>query len=319
MIPTIIDCGVKLLVSLVQALPDIIYAIVAVLPTIIASIVSTLLGMIPTIIQCGIDLLVSLVKALPEIIIAIVAVIPQIISSIIQALVDSIPLIIQAGVDLFMSLITNLPKIIIELVKAVPQIISALVDALGDGVAKFSEIGGNLIKGLWKGIKNVKDWLWGKIKGFFNGIVDGIKEFFGIHSPSKLFENVIGKNLMLGLADGITENGDVAVDAAMDVAEGLAAVDFDLNKPELDTDGIDYDGIIARAKATVEFEAKTSGTISTAAENIYARYNETDAKIDEEDADKKTRYVQNDIYVDGKKAARVLTPYIAKELEWEDK
>ena len=31
------------------------------------------------------------------------------------------------------------------------------------------------------------------------------------------------------------------------------------------------------------------------------------------------KYIQNDIYVDGKKAGRVLTPYIAKELDWEGK
>ena len=60
----------------------------------------------------------------------------------------------------------------------------------------------NLIEGLWNGIKDAGAWLWDKISGFFGGIVDGIKDFFGIASPSKLFENEIGNNLALGIGKG---------------------------------------------------------------------------------------------------------------------
>lgn len=322
MIPTIIQCGIDLLVSLVKALPEIIITIVAVIPQIISSIIQALIDSIPLIIQCGIDLLVSLIAALPDIIISIVTALPEIITSIINALLDNIPLIIQAGVDLFMSLITNLPTIIIELVKAIPKIITALVSALGEGVKKFAEIGGNLVRGLWEGIQGLASWIWDKVSGWISGIWDGICSFFGIHSPSTLFRDMLGKNLMLGLANGIEENGDVAVDAAMEVAEELADVDFDLDKPELDTDGIDYDGIIAKAKGAVEVETKTSGDAisAAAAENAHARGSEPDPKTDDDDDDdSKPQYVQNDIYIDGKKAARVLTPYVAKELEWEEK
>ena len=39
-----------------------------------------------------------------------------------------------------------------------------------------------------------------------NSILDGIKSFFGIHSPSKVMENVIGRNLALGIGEGFDEN-----------------------------------------------------------------------------------------------------------------
>ena len=322
MIPLLIECGIDLLVSLVKALPQIIITIVAVLPQIINSIIQALIDSIPLIIQCGIDLLTSLIGALPDIIIALVSAIPEIISSIISALLDNIPLLIQSGIDLFVSLIKALPQIIVQLVKAVPEIIKALVNAFKDGVSKFKEVGSNLIKGLWEGIKNVKDWIWGKIKGFFNGIVDGIKDFFGIHSPSTLFENVIGKNLMLGLAEGIADEAQTAIDATQDVADAIADVDFETNAPEVDfdPDDVDFDGMVANVQGVVNAQAGEIGTVvSASAASEHTKGNDTDVQETETTDKNKPQYVENNIYIDGKKSARVLTPYIEKELAWEDK
>ena len=50
----------------------------------------------------------------------------------------------------------------------------------------MADVGANLIKGLWNGIKNVKDWIINKIKGFGNEVIKSIKGIFGIHSPSRL-------------------------------------------------------------------------------------------------------------------------------------
>lgn len=70
-------------------------------------------------------------------------------------------------------------------------------------VPKLAETGLNLIKGLWNGISDAGKWLWDKISGFFGGIVDKIKGFFGIHSPSTMFRDMIGKNLVKGIEVGV--------------------------------------------------------------------------------------------------------------------
>lgn len=202
-IPQLIDAGIQLLTALVTALPTIIQKIVEVLPQIITSIIDALLKNLPLIVQAGIDLLVALIQALPQIIVTIVKAIPQIISSIVDALIGNIDKIIMAGVQLFIALIENLPKIIIEIVKAIPQIIKGIVDAIISFVPEMAECGFNLIKGLWNGINDAEAWLWDKISGFFGGIVDGIKDFFGIHSPSTLFRDMIGKNLIKGVEVGV--------------------------------------------------------------------------------------------------------------------
>ena len=226
LLPLIIEAGIQLFVSLIEALPEIIDTIVAALPQIIDSIISALLGNLDKIIQAGVDLLIALIDALPLIISTIMDAMPKIITGIVDALIGNIDKIIQAGVDLLIALIKNLPKIIVEIVKAMPEIIVSMVKALGKGVVEFAKIGLDLIKGLWNGIKDAGAWLWGKISGFFSGIVGKIKNFFGIGSPAKLFRDDVGHWIPAGLADGIEDNLK-PVSNAMDEMGDLATRSFE--------------------------------------------------------------------------------------------
>lgn len=219
-IPQIIQAGIDLLTSLITALPEIIATIVAAIPEIINGIITALLENIPLIIQAGIDLLVALIQALPQIITTIVQAIPQIISGIVNALVQNIPQIIQAGVQLFVALVRNLPTIIAEIVKAVPQIVSEIVSAFGSLVGEMVKAGANLLHGLWEGISSAAGWLWEKVSGWASSLVDGIKNFFGIHSPSTVFAE-IGTNMGEGVGVGFGESMN-GVSADMTAAMGGA-------------------------------------------------------------------------------------------------
>lgn len=226
-IPQIIQAGIDLLTSLITALPEIIATIVAAIPEIINGIITALLENIPLIIQAGIDLLVALIQALPQIITTIVQAIPQIISGIVNALVQNIPQIIQAGVQLFVALVRNLPTIIAEIVKAVPQIVSGIVSAFGSLVGEMVKAGANLLHGLWEGISSAAGWLWEKVSGWASSLVDGIKNFFGIHSPSTVFAE-IGTNMGEGVGVGFGESmNGVSTDmtAAMGGAGQLTAAE----------------------------------------------------------------------------------------------
>ena len=231
-IPQIIQAGITLLTALVGALPEIIQAIVNAIPLIIDGIINAIVQSIPLIIQAGIDLLMALIAALPEIITAIVDAIPQIISGITDALIGNIDKIIDAGVQLFVALIENLPTIIVEIVKAVPDIIAGIVKAFGDSAWKIVEIGGDLIKGIWEGIKDAGAWLWDKITGFFDGIVDGIKDFLGIHSPSRVFADM-GKNMALGIGEGWDNQYDSIkkdIESGMSFDAGTITADANISK-----------------------------------------------------------------------------------------
>lgn len=203
--PVLLQAGVELFTSLIADLPTIIKTILDVLPELISSLITALLDNIPVIIDAGIELLVSLVDELPQIIDTIVEALPSIITSIINALMKSLPKLINAGVKLFVALVTNLPTIVIEIVKAIPEIIKAIVKGFVDAAPQMAETGLNLIKGLWNGIKDAGKWLLDKVSGFVDGIIGGIKGFFGIKSPSKVFAEM-GKMNMQGLAKGFMDS-----------------------------------------------------------------------------------------------------------------
>ena len=226
-IPLIIQAGIDLLVALIQALPEIITTIVQAIPQIISGIVNALIGNIDKIIMAGVQLFVALIQNLPTIIVEIVKAIPQIISGIVNALIGNIDKIIMAGVQLFVALIQNLPTIIVEIVKAIPQIISGIVSAFGSLIGEIVKVGANLLHGLWEGISGAASWLWEKVSGWASSLVSGIKDFFGIHSPSRVFAE-IGGNMADGVGVGFTDNmGGVEGDmtAAMGGAGELTAAE----------------------------------------------------------------------------------------------
>jgi len=173
-----------------------------------------------------------MIQNLPQIIVTLVAAIPQIITSLISAIIGSIPQIIQAGIQLFISLIKNLPTIIVEIVKAIPQIIVAIVKGFTDNIGKIVQVGSDLIKGLWQGISNVADWIWSKISGFFGGIVNGIKNFFGIKSPSTLFAG-LGENMGQGIGVGFER----AMDQVGEDMQNAIPTDFDMPGVNVDASG----------------------------------------------------------------------------------
>ncbi|MCQ2087078.1 MAG: hypothetical protein MJZ37_03290 [Bacilli bacterium] len=195
---------------------------------IIDGIINAIVENLPLIIEAGINLFTSLIQALPTIIELLLVSIPTIINSIINALVSNIPLIIQCGIDLFTSLIKNLPTIIIEIVKAIPQILSSIINGFASGFSQMADVGKNLVKGLWEGIQSLAGWIWDKVSNWASDLWSGIKNFFGIHSPSKKMA-WIGDMLMEGLAGGIDETAGEVIDSANDMTKDLNSVFDDLS------------------------------------------------------------------------------------------
>ncbi|WP_434655628.1 phage tail protein [Thermoanaerobacterium thermosaccharolyticum] len=83
------------------------------------------------------------------------------------------------------------------------------------------EIGKNIVKGIWEGIKSLGNWIKDKVSGFFSGIVDGVKNFLGIRSPSTVFEG-IGGNMALGIGEGF----DKAMARVADDMQNAVPTDF---------------------------------------------------------------------------------------------
>lgn len=211
--PQLTDGVIGLFTALVEAIPVIIDKLVPQIPKIVNSIIDGLLKLLPKLLEASVKLLMAIVQAIPTIIATLVREIPRIVRTIINTLISRLPDLINGAVQLLMGIVQAIPIIIKELIPQIPTIIKSIVQGLVEGIPQIMEVGKDLIKGLWEGIKSMGSWIADKIKDFGKSIVNGFKRIFKINSPSKVFEDVIGKNLALGIGEGFSdEMGSVKKD-----------------------------------------------------------------------------------------------------------
>ena len=189
--------------------------------------IEKLTEMLPTFLEFAVKMIANIATGIAQSLPTLVPSLVQLVTDIVQVLIGNIDQIIMAGVQLFVALIQNLPTIIVEIVKAVPQIVSGIVQAFASLGGEMINAGANLLHGLWEGISGAASWLWEKVSGWASSLVSGIKDFFGIHSPSTVFAE-IGGNMADGVGVGFTDNmGGVEGDmtAAMGGAGALTAAE----------------------------------------------------------------------------------------------
>lgn len=143
----------------------------------------------------------------------------EIIPKVVEGIANNMPQIIEAASQIIVGLITGLANSLPVLVKNAPKIVKALAKGIIASIPAIRTAGVNIIKGLWSGAQSMVNWVVEKFKGLGKKILKGIKNALGIHSPSRVFRDEVGKNIVLGIADGITDNGRV-VDAAMSTING---------------------------------------------------------------------------------------------------
>ena len=201
LLPVIVQ-GISALVSgIVQALPAVVSAISDVIPMIVDQLVTLL----PQITASGVEIIAALVSGIGE---NLPALIPAAVDAIIEVastLVANVDKIILAAGDLMSGLIRGLIEAIPRLIYRLPEIIIAITSGLLKGVGSIVDVGVQLIRGLFEGIKNAGTWLYNKLRGWVSNVLGWVKSLFGIHSPSTVFADEIGKFIPPGITVGVKE------------------------------------------------------------------------------------------------------------------
>ena len=149
-------------------------------------------------------------------------------------------------------------------VSAAKGLVSSIWSTVCELPGKILDIGKNLVQGLWNGINNAKDWVLNKIKGFGESILKGIKSFFGIASPSKLFEEQVGKNLALGVGEGfavsmedVSRQMQSAIPNDFDIKSNLSmAYDSSFSQPQAKSSNFEHSGITVNIENFVNNRAQ---------------------------------------------------------------
>lgn len=156
-------------------------------------------------------------------------------------------------------------------------------------------IGKNIIYGIWNGITSGASWLWGKITGFCNSFVDGFKRGLGIHSPSKLFADEVGKFVPPGISVGMDKampgtisNMRAQISGMMDQArEAISA---------------EQARVGASFGASVQYQVALAGGYGTTSTPAYAG----------------PSTVETHINFDSREVATAIGPAISKQNGWEE-
>lgn len=208
MLPQILQMGITLLLELVKGITEALPELIPIMVKVIMDMVNILLDNIDLIIEAGIQILIALIdgiiNALPELVVRL----PEIIIKIVATLINLLPQIIAVGIRIIGSLITGIFRALPELIIRLPELILRMVNGLLEGVKDFANVGVNLVKGLWNGISGSYDWIKNKIKGWIGNVTNFIKKMFGIHSPSTVMRDEVGKYLAQGMGVGFDKELD---------------------------------------------------------------------------------------------------------------
>lgn len=202
--PTILAKGAELLSQLALGLIQAIPTLIANIPQIISAIVDTLqafnwLNLGKTIITGlgnGIKSMVGFVKNAGT----------SILNGI-KGAIQNLPTLLRDIGRTAMTGLSNVIKTSVVAVKnAASSIASAIVNTISSIPSKMLSIGKNIVQGLWNGISDMTGWIIDKIQGFGSSVLSGIKDFFGIKSPSRLMRDEVGKYLAQGVGVGFETN-----------------------------------------------------------------------------------------------------------------
>lgn len=154
-------------------------------------------------------------------------------------------------------------KIITYAVNGIKGLPSSLATKAKDAVVKMKDkftkvdwlsVGKNIVKGIAKGIGDFAWILVDKMTSLASKAFDSVTSFFGIHSPSRLMRDKVGKMLPAGISVGLERAFPDTIKTFMNQSKELASVPF--KTPEIAT------GKIIPAKASAVIAQKQSGTNS---------------------------------------------------------
>lgn len=230
-LPAIISAAGQIISSLGSGIMNALPNLLAPATEALLMIVRGLVDSIPYLLEAAVQIIEALVDYVltPANIFEIIIMADEVVLNLVRGLLDAIPRLIDAAAELVLGLVeywldpetmSEFAAVAVEtvitlagglitgavhLIGAVVQLISDILYAFGD--TDWISVGKNIIDGMLTGLKNAWESLTEWIDNSLERLVDGVKDFLGINSPSKLFAE-IGGNMALGIGVGWDDSFD---------------------------------------------------------------------------------------------------------------
>lgn len=203
-LPAIIQGGIAIVSTLITGIAQQLPTLIPTALMMILTLVSSLLSNVGQLVDAGINLLVGLaqgvVNALPQLINKA----PTIIGQLATAIISNLPKILLAGIKIITILGTGLIQAVPQLISKIPSIISQVKNAFTS--VDWGGVGRNIISGIANGLKGAAGAIVEAAKGAAESALNAVKNALGIHSPSRVFRDQVGKMMALGMGIGFEKN-----------------------------------------------------------------------------------------------------------------
>lgn len=136
----------------------------------------------------------------------------------------------------------------------ISTVVNNIKSGFNNSLSTFKTIGSNIVGGIKSGIQSAKNGLTSTVNSIGSTISGGLKKFLGIHSPSRLMRDEIGKFIPLGIAEGIDDETKSIYESISDIKDGI------LNKAQI---GFDISSFVDYGDITGSISAQTETNINT--------------------------------------------------------
>ena len=203
-LPSLISVGASIIATLVSSLGAQLPQLIPVAVQMILTLVESLISNLPQLITSGLQLMEGLAQGIANAIPQVAAKAPVIIGKLASTIITNLPKIIQTGVKIITQLAVGLVQGIPALLGKIPSMISQIKNAFTS--VNWGSVGMNIISGIASGISSAVGSLISATTSAASSALDAIKSKLGIHSPSRVFRDQVGKMMALGMGIGFEKN-----------------------------------------------------------------------------------------------------------------
>lgn len=251
-VAVIVTSLIPVFISVVQAIVPLITTLIDILvPAIqaVLNVVVTVVQAIVPIVQGALNIVVGIIKTVTAIIKGDWSAAWEGIKQILSGVWEVIKGVVIGAINIVSSIITNAVNLIRSIWDAawsgIGRIVSTIWEGIKNGVSagintvvgffrsmgtdivgvvrgipdRMLSIGRDIVGGIANGIRNAAGAVLDAAKSVVNALPDFVKSALGIHSPSRVMRDQVGIWIPAGIAEGITQGADVAVDAVKDMTE----------------------------------------------------------------------------------------------------
>ena len=218
--PAMLDTAAEVLGALAQGLVDNIPDLIASAAEIIAGFIGYLGDHADEMMTAGLQIIESLIIGITDNLPGLIEAAGATIAKFAAALISNLPKILECAAAIMTTLVDGILYSIENLAEAALACVAKLVGVWDGSMDEWGHIGENIVSGLLNGIKGAWNRLAKWVSNGINGLVSGVKGRLGIHSPSKVFDE-IGVQVCNGLAQGLDRGNKKVKDAAKTVVASV--------------------------------------------------------------------------------------------------